>query len=118
MRAVLSTVHEASEVLNRLLDGGHSTVAGRLAGAFRHIGHSHVADDISGAMRAAGYQVREHDPFEKTIPTILSTREQSPYASRIQLMWQEMREHVIKYFPVAPGTPENTNAYLKHVGER
>jgi hypothetical protein len=37
-RAALSMISDASEILHKLLDGGHSTVAGRLAGAFRNIG--------------------------------------------------------------------------------
>jgi hypothetical protein len=46
MRAALSMVRDASEVLGRLLEGGHSTIAGRLAGAFRNIGRDRIADDI------------------------------------------------------------------------
>jgi hypothetical protein len=37
-RAALSMISDASEILHKLLEGGHSTVAGRLAGAFRNIG--------------------------------------------------------------------------------
>ena len=37
VRASLSTVRDASEVLNLLLEGGQSTVAGRLAGALRDL---------------------------------------------------------------------------------
>ena len=45
-RSALSIVRDASEVLDRLLEGGHSTIAGRLAGAFRNIGRRRIADDI------------------------------------------------------------------------
>ncbi|RLA39929.1 MAG: cell filamentation protein Fic, partial [Gammaproteobacteria bacterium] len=38
MRVALAIIQDASEVLSLLLDGGHSKVAGRLAGAFRNIG--------------------------------------------------------------------------------
>jgi len=55
----LSMIRDASEVLGRLLEGGHSIVAGRLAGAFRNVGRARIADDIVKSMRAAGYQVRE-----------------------------------------------------------
>ena len=34
-RVVLSGIRDAADVLGRLLDGGHSVIAGRLAGAFR-----------------------------------------------------------------------------------
>lgn len=115
MRTALSMVSDASEVLERLLEGGHSTIAGRLAGAFRNIGRDRVADDIVKTMRTAGYIIRESDPFETKSPVILSARVQSPYVNRISLMWQEMRGPVIEGFPAAPGLPKDRKAYLKHV---
>jgi len=115
MRAVLSIVRDASEVLERLLEGGHSTIAGRLAGAFRNIGRERIADEIIDTMRSAGYEVRENDPFETQIPAALAAQEQSPYVNRIRLMWQAMRGQIIERFPIAPGLPKNIKAYLKHV---
>ncbi len=115
MRAVLSLVRDASEVLDRLLEGGHSTIAGRLAGAFRNIGGDRIADDIVKTMRAAGYTIRESDPFETQTPVILSARAESPYVNRIRLMWQEMQGPIIDRFPAAPGLPKETKAYLKRV---
>ena len=37
-RTALTMISDASEILHKLLEGGHSTIAGRLAGAFRNIG--------------------------------------------------------------------------------
>lgn len=45
-RAVLSMISDSSEILPQLLGGGHSTKAGRLAGAFRNIGRNKIADNI------------------------------------------------------------------------
>ena len=117
LRAALAMVRDASKVLERLLEGGHSTVAGRLAGAFRNIGRQRIADDIVETMRAAGYTVRETDPFEAPCSLTLTTREPSPYVSRIRLMWETMREPIIERFPPAPGLPENPAAYLKRIEE-
>ena len=114
-RAALAAIRDASEVLDRLLEGGHSKIAGRLAGAFRNIGRDRIADDIVGAMRAAGYDVREQDPFVSRIKLLLPRRETSPYAGRIRLMWQQMREPVIERFPSSPRRPKNIDTYLKHV---
>lgn len=116
-RAALATIRDASEVLDRLLEGGHSTIAGRLAGAFRNLGRDRIADDILKTMRAAGYTLREQDPFKTRIDIVLPRREASPYAGRIRLMWQQMRGAVIERFPVSPGQAKNINAYLKHVQE-
>ncbi len=115
LRAALSIVRDASDVLERLLEGGHSTIAGRLAGAFRNIGRDGIADNIISTMRAAGYEVRENDPFENQIEINLSQREQSPYANRIRLMWQEMREQIIECFPKSNGLTKDTSEYLKQV---
>ena len=115
MRAALSMIRDASEVLGGLLEGGNSTIAGRLAGAFRNIGRDRIADDIVKTMRTAGYDVRESDPFETQIPIILSAREQSPYVNRIRLMWQEMRGSIIERFPAAPGLPKDIKTYMKSV---
>jgi hypothetical protein len=116
-RAALATIRDASEILDRLLEGGHSTIAGRLAGAFRNIGRERIADDILSAMRAAAYDVREQDPFASRINLALPRREASPYAGRIRLMWQQMREPIIERFPSSPGRPKNIDAYLKRAQE-
>jgi hypothetical protein len=112
-RAALSMVRDASDVLESLLEGGHTTVAGRLAGAFRRIGRDRIAGDIVKTMQTAGYDVRENDPFESTINLILPAHEQSPYVNRIRLMWQQMREPILKQFPPARGRPSDIAAYLK-----
>jgi len=111
--AVLAMVCNASDVLSLLLEGGRTTIAGRLAGAFRNIGHDRIADDIVKTMQTAGYDIREKDPFENTLNLILPAREQSPYVNRIRLMWQQMREPILKRFPAAPGRPSDIASYLK-----
>ena len=69
VRTALSLIRDASEILGLLLAGGHSTIAGRLAGAFRNIGRDRIADEIIKTMSAAGFDVRETDPFD-AVPTI------------------------------------------------
>jgi hypothetical protein len=114
-RTVASMIRDASELLPFLLEKGHATIAGRLAGVFRNIGRGKIADDISGAMKSADYSIRESDPFKDKIEIKLSARERSPYANRLKLMWQLMRVNVISHFPAAPGIPKDPTAYLKHV---
>jgi hypothetical protein len=113
VRTALTLIKDASEILGLLLDGGHSTIAGRLAGAFRNIGQEKIADEIIKTMHSAGYDVREVDPFEDKTPITLSPREKSPYVNRIKLMWHNMREVVIKHFPKAPGIPKDHEKYMK-----
>lgn len=63
-RAALITISDASELLPRLLDGGHSQIAGRLAGGFRNIGRDRTADDILKTMNSADFDCRAEDPFD------------------------------------------------------
>lgn len=114
-RAALSMIRDASGILTRLLEGGHSTIAGRVAGAFRNVGRDRIADDITKTMSAAGYDVREKDPFADKPALALPARETSPYVNRIRLLWQKMREPIIGQFPKAPGLPRNISAYMKRV---
>jgi hypothetical protein len=117
VRAAMATVKDASDLLALLLEGGHSTIAGRLAGAFRNAGHVRIADQIAKTMEAAGYKVRESDPFENEPGTLLATREASPYVNRIRLMWEEMRQRVLDVFPEPPGIPRKAGGYLRAVDE-
>ncbi|NIV70579.1 MAG: cell filamentation protein Fic, partial [Phycisphaerae bacterium] len=66
-RAALAMVRNASDVLALLLEEGRTTVAGRLAGAFRNIGRDRIADDIIKTMQTADYDIREKDPFKDTL---------------------------------------------------
>lgn len=116
-RAALSMLPDASSLLALLLEGGHSTIAGRLAGAFRNIGRIRIADDIVSTMTSAGYTIRETDPFVDKPILILAKRELSPYVNRIRLMWETMREPVLEHFPKAPKTALNPQAYMKQVEE-
>ncbi len=116
-RTCLAMVKDSSGVLAKLLDGGKSVVAGRLAGAFRNIGNDKIANDILVTMKSAGYDVRETDPFMEKIEIELNTREVSPYVNRIKIMWKQMRDVVIKYFPDAPSEVLNVNDYLLQVQE-
>lgn len=116
-RTVLATIPDASALLAKLLGGGHTRAAGRLAGAFRNIGADKIADDIMSAMKAALHDVRENDPFEQKVTVIGSGRAQSPYVHRIRLMWRELREDVIEHFPSALPPPNDIDAYLKSVDE-
>jgi len=116
-RAALAMVHNASDVLTLLLEGGRTRIAGRLSGAFRNIGRHSSADEIVKTMKSVGYDIRESDPFEDTSNIVLPPREQSPYVNRLRLMWKQMREHIVNQFPAAPGPPSDIEAYLKSADE-
>ncbi|MBK7427975.1 MAG: Fic family protein [Saprospiraceae bacterium] len=112
VRTALLLIQDASQLLAVLLDGGHSTIAGRLAGAYRNLEQDKIANELLKSMKAAGYDVRETDPFEEKTPLVLDTRERSPYVNRIRLMWHKMRKDIIEVFPIPPGLPADTDAYI------
>lgn len=114
-RAALAMIQDSSDVLAILLDGGHSRIAGRLAGAFRNIGRDKIAEEIINTMRSADYDVRENDPFEGVAPFAAVGREPSPYVTRVKLMWHTMREKIIGNFPDAPSAKKNIDAYMKRI---
>jgi hypothetical protein len=116
-RTALLRIQDASQLLAILLDGGHSTIAGRLAGAFRNLGRIKIANELLKSMKSAGYDVREMDPFEDKNPFVLDTRDESPYINRIRLMWHNMRKDIIDVFPSPPGLPADINKYIIQMEE-
>lgn len=115
MRAALAMIADASDVLARLLEGGHSSIAGRLAGALRNIGRGQLADTITATMKAAGYTVTETDPFNDHPPIVIGQRDTSAAVNRLRLSWAEMRGAVLERFPRSPGLPADVKAYLHQV---
>jgi fido (protein-threonine AMPylation protein) len=116
-RVSLESIRDASEVLSGLLDAGRSTVAGRLAGAFRHIHRASIADEILVTMKIAGYDVRETNPFtsrafDGPVPSV-----SSPIVTRLQTLWELARPIVLEVFPKSPGLPRAKAAYLKSVDD-
>lgn len=116
-QVILATFRDGSDILGRLLDGGHSVVAGRLAGAFRRIGQGDLAEDILSTMKAAGYDVRETDPFtpQQTFGTM--NVGVPPIIGRLQTLWESMRGVVVETLPPAQGLPKDTEAYLAFIDE-
>lgn len=117
LRTGLAMITDASDILPRLLEGGHSVVAGRLAGAMRTLGKTRVADQIAQTMRTAGFVINETNPFEDKSNLAIQARETSPYVNRMRLMWERMREPILRTFPAAPGLPQDAQAFLKDVDD-
>jgi hypothetical protein len=117
LRTVIASRRDLGPLLERLLNGGHSVIAGRIAGACRNIGRDREADEILAAMKAAGYDVRESDPFQGRLPGYVYRRDESPYAQRVRLMWETMRGVVIERFPAPPQARQSIERYLEAVEE-
>lgn len=117
LRTVLAQLTDVSELLEALIAGSHSVIAGRIAGALINIGRKNFANQIVKTMKAADYDVRIKDPFVDEVPIKLSYKDRSPYVNRLKLMWHNMRTEVLKVFPEVPGIPSNKRNYLKNLKE-
>ena len=111
----LASVRDVSDVLRRLLEGGHSVVAGRLAGAFRRVGRGDAGNEILATMGAAGFAVRETDPFIEGQGPVLFRGFRAPMVNRLEALWGAMRGTIQDVFPAPRGLPEDAAAYLKAV---
>ena len=114
-RAALARVRDAADLLPRLLAGGHGTVAGRLAGAFRDIGRDSIADEMVAAMRAADFNVRESNPFATPPPARPLDSGVPPVVQRLRLTWDAMRDRVVDGFPRPPDRPAGVDAVLARI---
>lgn len=114
----LGMVDDTAPLLERLLDGSHSVVAGRLAGAFRAVGRDNFADNISATMRSAGYAVQESSPFESPQPSLPTSRPESPYVQRLRRTWADMRDAVIEAFAQPGPPPTNPAKTLRDIDDR
>ena len=113
----LASIRDASDVLLHLLEGGHSVVAGRLAGAFRRIGRADVAHEIIATMEAAGFAIREDDPFDPKHAFAELRSGVTPIVGRMEALWEAMRGVVVETLPPPPGLPQDRGAYLRFVDD-
>ena len=114
-RAALALVRDASDLLPRLLDGGHATIAGRLVAAFRDVGRDEVANEIVDTMRAADFGVRGTNPFAGPPPARPVRPDASPLVQRLRLTWDAMRGRVLAGFPGARGGTADVDALLARI---
>ena len=117
-RIALGGIHDVSDLLRPLLEGSHSQIAGRLAGALRAVGRAGEAEEILATMRAAGFTVPEVQPFEAPQDAMPAARPESPYVQRLRLMWADMRQAVLEAFPRPGPVPTDVDAMLKDVADR
>jgi len=116
-QVALAGLRDATDVLVRLLGGGHSVVARRLAGAFRRIGQADAADEIIATMAAAGFAMRETDPFDPEHTLAGLRGRATPIVGRMEALWEAMRGPVIETLPSPPGLPEDPEGYLRFVDD-
>lgn len=115
----LRMVPNPNILLDYLLQGKNSVVAGRLVGAYQFLGNNRIASEIKTAMVAAGNRLRVTNPFNRPEPVLSgSPRIASPHVARIQGLWSSMRNDVIHAFSEIPAREITTSDYLAEVDSR
>jgi hypothetical protein len=117
-RIALSLIEDLGGLLTVLLNGSHSVVAGRLAGALRALGRAAHADTIVSTMKSADYVVIETSPFDVVPPALPGGRPEPPSVQRLRVTWEQMREVVIENLPAPSALPTDIGAVLKEVEDR
>ena len=115
---VLASIREPTGLLRRLLDGGNSSIAGRLVGAFRRVSRSDMAEEIRAASGPARGYIRPR-AYRSAAAGQASDNDSAaaPIVGRIQSMWESMRGTVLNTFPPPPGPTLDRAAYLHFVDE-
>ena len=125
-RTVLNGVRQVRGIVRRLLTDSRTTVAGRLAGAFRHIGRVDFADEIGYAMRSTEHDsFRESNPFSdelegSDITAVSPQTLETPIVGRLQELWALSRESVLSRLPSSADLPlsvADRQRYLDDVSE-
>lgn len=112
-RIALHSVSDIGAVIRRLLDGSRSKIAGRLAGAFRHVGKAEFADEIGRVMRSTEHEsFREKNPFIDLSDGRDSTSELKvgfdlPIVGRLSELWSSARHPVMSVVPPLQPTPRS-----------
>ncbi len=93
-RTCLYSLTNVDNLAKILVDGGNSTRAGRIIGALRSVGKEDMANAIAKIMKRVGHGVKEENPFDDDVPSLLLLTP-SPYAARIYLIWEKMRKQIL-----------------------
>jgi Fic family protein len=110
---------DATELARKLLEGDHTTIAGRLAAALKAVGRGEEAGELVAAMKAAGHRVVLSNPFDHELPAYDWKEAESPHVQRVRAMWAQMRPVVIDAFRDVPRvSTANVPAFLKDIEDR
>jgi hypothetical protein len=92
-------------------------VAGRIAGALRHLGRVRDADAVLKAMQSAGYNVHEDNPFDPSSETVTldARRVSAPSATWIRNLWAKMRTSVLTTIEFEQIRINDREGYLEQV---
>lgn len=117
MHIALGQLQDVSGISRILLEGGHSVVAGRLAGALEAAEKPDFAQELVASMTAAGHVVVKNNPFELPVAPLRPLPE-SPYCGRIRALWAAMRAEVLAEWRTPQRPALSAASYVDEAEER
>lgn len=97
----------------RLIEGGNSTVAGWVCGAWNELGFRDDAEELVKILRMAQHQVTVRNPFSAEFKAPKESRAKSPSALRIESLWAQMRGDVEKAYGESPKLMHEKSIFMK-----
>lgn len=114
MKLVAST----AELSRVLLSKNLLAAAERIAGAYKQLGDIKRSQQIVDDLAASGRQINLVNPFDKAVLCLGGVeRLTSPYAGRIEALWNKMREDVISNFPKSHRNGASAEALIATIEE-
>jgi fido (protein-threonine AMPylation protein) len=106
-----------ADVSRTLMQIDAAAAAERIVGAYKHLDERNKAEQIEGDLTLAGYVLKEINPFEKYEPILGREKITSPYAGRIRIMWNSMRQVVEDTCSTPPGLTGDKQQTIKVIQE-
>jgi len=113
----LRLIKSPAELSRVLLLHDFKRAGSRLVGAYRFLKEKKIADSIEADLAAAGWMLSIENPFEHSAPLLSRERLYSPYAARIEALWQMGRQSIIDCFPSPKRLPKNAKIYLDNIAK-
>lgn len=113
----IRSLRSPSDLTRVILQHEFQSAASRIIGCYQFLGFEKEALEIKNDLTRAGMLVKAVNPFTNATPHLKIRQFRSPYAARVELMWHQYREVVIKLFPKERGLPKNPTKYLADVSE-
>lgn len=88
-----------SDLSRHFLANPTIAAAERLIGAYKAIGEENKSKQIFDDLVSAGFNLGNVNPFDEYVPSLKYSRNLSPHAIRLQMMWESMRIKIIDIFP-------------------
>lgn len=114
----MKLVPSTAELSRVLLRKNLIAAAERIAGGYKQLGDIKRSQQIVDDLVAAGRQINLVNPFNKS-ELCLTGKERliSPYAGRIEALWNKMRDNIVNHFPKPHQNGSSVEALITTIEE-